>query len=732
MKNLISKLGLSGIIKIVVTASTVIAIGIVIAVFAFAGDIDYVSKQPDYISPSGIVVNGDFAYVSDFTSQKVYKVDLLTNDKVATADIAGAPSALFHDGTDLYVAWGELGGSISKINTTTMAVGDTVLSGHTPEAIVKVGSSIYVANRFSDTVTVHNASDLALTATIDVTREPNAFTIAKGKLYVSHHLTDDKASASVDTASKVSIINTGSNAVEKVIPLVNGAGGAKDIITSTDGNYVFVSHVLARYAYPTSQLDRGWINTNALAVIDATSETFMTSVLLDEVERGAPNPWGIAIDGGKIYVAISGTSEIVTLDESKLIGDIAKIKSGITVKKINTLDAVANSLVFANDIVISRDAVVSGEDIGEGVRDLAVYNGKVISSNYFSGNLYNLSTKAFISLGTQPAETLVRGGEKLWYDASECYQQWESCASCHPDVRADGFNWDNLNDGLGNPKQAKSMMYSYRTPPVMITGARDSAELATRKGMEFIQFNTMSEERLEKIDEYLRYLAPTQSPFLNTNGTLTEAAERGKIIFEAHCASCHPAPLFTDQKKHPSAAIDPAFSWDVREFDTPTLVEIWRSAPYFYNGQFKTLREAVVASLKGASLTTVQIDDLTAYVSSIGAEGEIYGVDQLKFLATDGTEKVNAITPGAVLQSFTIRKQFAGANAKVTITMKRANGDVVGAPLVQQFAAIDVGGYAKWSPSLTIPADLAAGDKLVVSITDASGNSLATDYTVVY
>jgi len=731
MKNLFSKLGLSGVIKIAVTASTVIAIGIVIAVFAFAGDIDYVGKQPDYISPSGVIVQGDYAYVSDFTGQKVYKVDLLTNAKVATADLAGPPSALFHDGTDLYVAWGELGGSISKINTTTMAVGDTVLSGHTPEAIAKVGTSIYVANRFSDTVTVHNASDLALTATIDVTREPNSFTIAKGKLYVSHHITDDKASTSADTAAKVSIINTGSNSVEKIIPLVNGAGGVKDIITSTDGNYVFVSHVLARYAYPTSQLDRGWINTNALGIIDATSETFMTSVLLDEVELGAPNPWGLAIDSGKLYVAISGVNEIFTLDESKLVADVLKVKNSAADKKAKNLGAVANLLTFTTDIITSRDAVVSGENKGEGVRDLAIYNGQVISSNYFSGNLYNLSTKAFISLGTQPAETLVRGGEKLWYDASECYQQWESCASCHPDVRADGFNWDNLNDGLGNPKQAKSMLYSYRTPPVMITAARDSAELATRKGMEFIQFNTMSDERLEQIDEYLRYLMPTPSPFLNTDGSLSAAAERGKVLFEANCASCHPAPLFTDQKKHPSAAIDTAFSWDTREFDTPTLIEIWRTAPYFYNGQFKTLREAVAASVK-TSLTAAQIDDLTAYVASIGAEGEIYGVDQINFLATDGSIKPNIITPGAVLQSFTIRKQFAGANAKVTMTMKRADGTVVGTPLVQQFATIDVGGYAKWSPSLTIPKDLAAGDKLVVSITDASGNSLATDYTIVY
>ena len=734
MKKLFNKLGLSGIIKIAVTAATVIAIGVVVAVFAFAGDIDYVNKQPDYISPSGIAVAGNFAFVSDYTGQKVYKVDLTTGTKVGEAEFDGPVSTVYHDGTDLYAGWGELDGKVSKVNPSTMVAGAAVSSGHTPEAILKVGANIYVANRFSNTVTVHNASDLAKTATIAVTREPNSFTVAKGKLYVSHHLPDDVANLSQDISAKVTIINTGTNVVEKTIPLVNGAGGVKDIITSGDGNYVYVSHVLARYAYPTSQLDRGWINTNAIAVIDATSETFLTSIMLDEIERGAPNPWGLAVNGGNLYAAISGSGEIITIDESKLIGDILKVKNAQAGRKVKTIAEIPNFLPFAKDIITARVAAQSGEQIGEGVRDLAIYNGQVIASNYFSGNLFNLSTKTFISLGDQPAETPVRTGEKLWYDASKCYQQWESCASCHPDVRADSFNWDNLNDGLGNPKQAKSMMYTYRTPPSMITGARETAELAARKGMQFIQFNTMSETELVKIDEFLRYLAPTASPFLKADGTLSDAADRGKVIFAAECAACHPAPLFTDQKKHLSSAYDMAFSWEDRMFDTPSLVEIWRTAPYFYNGQFKTLRDAVVASLKErvSNYSSSQIDDLTEYVASIGAEGEIYGVDQLRFLTPGGEDNVNVIAPGAILQSFTIRKQFAGENAKVTITLKKSNGTVLGTPLVQQFTAIDVGGYVKWTPSLTIPTDLSAGDKLIVSITDAAGNPLATDYIIVY
>ena len=39
----------------------------------------------------------------------------------------------------------------------------------------------------------------------------------------------------------------------------------------------------------------------------------------------------------------------------------------------------------------------------------------------------------------------VRRGEILFHDASDCFERWQSCASCHPDARADGLNWDRVH-----------------------------------------------------------------------------------------------------------------------------------------------------------------------------------------------------------------------------------------------------------------------------------------------
>jgi hypothetical protein len=37
---------------------------------------------------------------------------------------------------------------------------------------------------------------------------------------------------------------------------------------SPDGRFAYVTHTLGRYQLPTTQLERGWMNTNALSIID--------------------------------------------------------------------------------------------------------------------------------------------------------------------------------------------------------------------------------------------------------------------------------------------------------------------------------------------------------------------------------------------------------------------------------------------------------------------------------
>ena len=233
-----------------------------------------------------------------------------------------------------------------------------------------------------------------------------------------------------------------------------------------------------------------------------------------------------------------------------------------------------------------------------------------------------LAKSNVISLGAQPAQNQVRRGEALFHDASISIQGWHSCSSCHPtDGRPDGLNWDLLNDGFGNAKQVKSLLLAHKTPPAMITGIREDAEMAVRSGLSFIHFVTPAETDAVAIDEYLKSLQPVPSPYL-VNGKLSAAAERGKKVFEkARCASCHQPPLYTTLQKA-GWEEDPE-TGQYFQFDIPTLVEVWRTAPYLYNGRAKTIKEVVTKYNPNDShgstskLSEREINDLVEYVLSL-------------------------------------------------------------------------------------------------------------------
>jgi len=226
-----------------------------------------------------------------------------------------------------------------------------------------------------------------------------------------------------------------------------------------------------------------------------------------------------------------------------------------------------------------------------------------------------------IALGPTPNLTLERRGELLFHDATICYQQWQSCASCHPDGRVDGLNWDLQNDGVGNPKSTKSMLLAHRTPPAMAEGVRTSAELAVRSGIVNILFSDRPEEEAVAIDAYLRSLKPVPSPRL-VDGRLSPAAQRGRQWFHSErvaCHRCHPAPLYTDLKAHDVGTRGPHVR--NRRLDTPTLVEVWRTAPYLHDSRYVTVKELLVEGRhglgRGNNLTERQIDDLVEFVLSL-------------------------------------------------------------------------------------------------------------------
>jgi mono/diheme cytochrome c family protein len=394
---------------------------------------------------------------------------------------------------------------------------------------------------------------------------------------------------------------------------------------SPDGARLYVTHGLARYQMPTTQLDRGWVNTSALSVIDAAKAERINTVLVDDVDLGGANPWGVACstDGRWIAVSHSGTHEVSLIDQPGLLDKLRRIAAGEKVSGASTsADEVPNDLSF---LVGLRQRVML---TGEGPRGIALAGSRVFVAEYFSDSLGVLDLAATgprraksVPLGPPVTPSQTRRGEMLFHDARMCFQHWQSCASCHPDGRVDALNWDLLNDGLGNPKNTKNMLLSHRTPPAMSLGVRETAETAVRAGIRHIQFAVRPEEDAVAIDAYLKSLEPVDSPHREGSG-LSAAARRGQRLFQrAGCAECHPWPLFSDLQHYDVAT--GTGREQGKTLDTPTLIECWRTAPYLHDGRAATmlevLREANPGDRHGrtSNLTPRELSDLAEYVLSL-------------------------------------------------------------------------------------------------------------------
>jgi YVTN family beta-propeller protein len=569
-------------------------------------------------------------------------VDLTTRHVTGSVPLPNQPSglAVSTDGKTLFVTCAALVSEICLIDTAKGCVTGGLRAGHSACApvISPDGKTLFVCNRFNNDVSVFDLTANKEIHRIPVRREPVAAAITPDgkRLLVANHLHTGRADTG-RVAAVVSVIDTALGQVVTELQLPDGSGSLNDLRISPDGKYAVVTHILSRFRVPTTQLDRGWVNTNAKTIIALDRMQVLNTVLLDNVDRGAANPWGVAwsADGKKLAIALAGTHEVSVTDFPALLEKLARIESapGTSVGASPSATVSLSAADVPNDLSVlvglrERRFLPEG-DLGP--RSIVVIGRVAYIANYFSDTVTALDLEGpdpkveSIPLGPKPRLTPARQGELDFNDARLCFQGWQSCASCHPgNARADGLNWDLLNDGLGNPKNTKSLLLVFQTPPAMSTGVRESAEAAVRAGLQHILFTVQPPEVADAIGAYLKSLRPIASPYLE-KGKLSASAQRGQKLFHSKtvgCARCHPAPLFTNLQSY-DVGTRARTDYDTGTFDTPTLVELWRTAPYLHDGSAAILRDVLTQANKldqhghTSQLANGQIDDLLAYLLSL-------------------------------------------------------------------------------------------------------------------
>lgn len=465
---------------------------------------------------------------------------------------------------------------------------------------------IYVCNQFQNTVSEVNPAIHQVIRSVKVLREPKSALFSKDGeyLFVTNFLPAQRADVDY-VAACVSVIRMSDFTNVKDIQLANGSNALRGICMTPDGKYIYISHNLGRFTVPTSQLQQGWMNTSAFSIIDVAKQEFIGAVVVDEPERGAAGIWSIVCNDETLFITHSGTHEISVIDHKAMLDKFLNYPNK------SMLDYDLRFLYGLRKRIPLE---------GNGPRKMIMENGKLYIPTYFADilNIVDAQTCEIATANLNPdrEESAENKGERYFNDASHCFQNWQSCNGCHPgDARTDGMNWDLMNDGVGNSKNCKSLLFSHPTPPSMISGIRETAEWAVRAGFKFIQFFDITEEDAVCVDAYLKSLQPVPSPYL-VNGELSDLAKEGRKIFEKlNCTECHSGPYYTDLKMH-RIGEDIEFE---KGWDTPTLREVWRTAPYLFDGRAATMEEVFEIHKHGIDkkVSKKEIKALTEYVNSL-------------------------------------------------------------------------------------------------------------------
>jgi DNA-binding beta-propeller fold protein YncE len=235
-----------------------------------------------------------------------------------------------------------------------------------------------------------------------------------------------------------------------------------------------------------------------------------------------------------------------------------------------------------------------------------------------------VDAKGGLASGTKlnPGPTLVASslGEKqhqgmvLFHSAEPAISQRGAlaCASCHPDGRDDGLSWKIEKNTLQTPLLAGRVA---GTHPYKWDGGDKDLPTSLTTTMRRLGGFGLDKKQTESLSAYLEALPAPRTPTRDP-----AQVARGKKLFdsaETGCRSCHDGTTYSDQTQHAFAGSTLANA------DTPSLIGLAASAPYFHDGSAATLeallrdRGAVHGMAETAKLTDQQINDLIAFLDTL-------------------------------------------------------------------------------------------------------------------
>lgn len=186
-----------------------------------------------------------------------------------------------------------------------------------------------------------------------------------------------------------------------------------------------------------------------------------------------------------------------------------------------------------------------------------------------------------------------------------------ACSSCHAEARTDGLSWRIERQELQTPLLTGRVSFTH---PYKWDGGDASLEISLTSTMRRLGGGGLEKDETRALAAFLEAIPAPRAP-------TRPAAKvtRGKALFasaELGCSSCHGGARLTDRTRHDMAGT-------LEKVDTPSLIGLATSAPYYHDGSAATLkallsdRGLVHGMAELSDLSDAEIRDLVAYLETL-------------------------------------------------------------------------------------------------------------------
>jgi len=583
------------------------------------------------------------AYVADEDTATLYTVDTGSLKEIAATPLKGKPSQLLvHSDGRVFVAIA--GGAQVEVLEPSSNLSQPLehrCSIETPVEPVALAwtpgeEELVVTSGWGHTLTSYDGKSFERRLEVELPRDPRNVVVSDDgtKAYVAH-ATGSKvslvplkqasaraASLWVGTAGKVDTEMDGNRAQLKVSSQRFGSQGFALAKQPGTSGRILAPQVLVdrgNLERPTSQgySDSQIPQMASVAVLDEDAGSVLPSSLDDSLDAAVNLGWGerqvkecllprVALvdpKGESLFVGCLGVDQVIQYDAMSADPRRAEMKRwGVPAGPTGLgFDQAAHKLYVWSQF----DRVLSVVDIAHPESD---------SDDDVDPGLLQLAL-------SRPAGHAMQGdvalGRKLFHDVGnlEVSADGRACASCHIEGRDDGLTWATP-DG---PRQTPMLMGRLTgTAPFGWTGSGEKLSEHMQKTFSRLGGKGLEGDELSAMLAYVASLEPPPGVDLER----TSEIQRGFQVFhaaETGCATCHSGETLTDGERH---NVKSAASGDgAKAFDTPSLLHIQASAPYFHDGRFANLREMLDATSgvmgKTAHLSSSDKDALVAYLETL-------------------------------------------------------------------------------------------------------------------